>query len=120
MQKGCFLGLVSLPERLHHQAADQAANLIHTKNAEKSDSARREIFYIANFLKQRSNSPSTPSKVMLDQIIKGFSQALHHPGLVVNEKADIRTANENKRQKRTRSTSRLLSKGAYQSKRAYG
>ncbi|OKP12678.1 hypothetical protein PENSUB_1771 [Penicillium subrubescens] len=57
---------------------------------------------------------------MLDQIIKGFSQALHHPGLVVNEKADIRTANENKRQKRTRSTSRLLSKGAYQSKRAYG
>jgi len=75
------------------------------KQLEKQAKMMKEL------LKQRSHSPPTPSKLMLDQIIKGHCVALHHTALLAKENADLRAANEKKRQKRTRSTRRIEHEG---------
>ncbi|CEJ56112.1 hypothetical protein PMG11_02335 [Penicillium brasilianum] len=67
----------------------------------------KQASMLKELLKQRSHSPPTPSKRMLDQIIKGHAKALHHTALLVKENADLRAANEKKRQKRTRSTRQI-------------
>lgn len=54
-------------------------------------------------LKQRSKSPPNPSKIALDQIIKSCYLSMHNAALLAKENADLRAANEKKRQKRTRS-----------------
>jgi hypothetical protein len=56
---------------------------------------------LKDLLKQRSKSPPSPSKTMLDQIIKGHYLALHHTALLAKEASDLRSQNEKKRQKRT-------------------
>jgi hypothetical protein len=66
---------------------------------------------LKELLKQRSHSPPTPSKIMLDQIIKGHCIALHNTTLLAKEKDDLRAANKKKLQKRTRSTRRIAHKG---------
>jgi hypothetical protein len=66
---------------------------------------------LKELLKQRSHSPPTPSKVMLDQIIKGHCIALYNTALLAKENDDLRAANEKKLQKRTRSTKRIAHKG---------
>ena len=48
---------------------------------------------------------------MLDQIIKGHCISLHHATLLAKENADLRAANEKKRQKRTRSTRQIAHEG---------
>jgi hypothetical protein len=62
-------------------------------------------------LKQRSNSPPTPSKLMLDQIIKGCAVTMHNAALLAQENANLRAANEKKRQKRNRSTRQIAHEG---------
>jgi hypothetical protein len=44
---------------------------------------------------------------------------LQRTALLLNDNADLRAANKEERQERTRSTSRSLTKRAFQSKRAY-
>jgi hypothetical protein len=58
---------------------------------------------LKQLLKQQSNSPPTPSKILLDQIIKGHMIALHHTALLAQDNANLRIANEKKRKKRDRS-----------------
>jgi hypothetical protein len=71
----------------------------------------KQASMLKELLKQRSHSPPTPSKVMLDQIIKGHCIALHNTALLAKENDDLRAANEKKLQKRTRSTKRIAHKG---------
>jgi hypothetical protein len=64
-----------------------------------------------DLIDRRSKSPPSPLKLVVDQILKGHYQALHHTALLVKENADLRVANEKKRQKRTRSTMRITHEG---------
>ncbi|KAJ5234886.1 uncharacterized protein N7469_004054 [Penicillium citrinum] len=67
----------------------------------------KQASMLKDLLKQRSNSPPSPSKEMLDQIIKECALALHSSALLAKENADYHTANEKKRQKRNRSTRQI-------------
>jgi hypothetical protein len=49
---------------------------------------------LKELLKQQSNSPPTPSKIILDQIIKDHSITLHNTTLLVKENANLHAANE--------------------------
>jgi hypothetical protein len=64
-----------------------------------------------DLIDQRSKSPPSPLNLVVDQILKGHYQALHHTAFLVKENADLRAANEKKRQKRTRSTTRIAHEG---------
>jgi hypothetical protein len=64
-----------------------------------------------DLIDRRSKSPPSPLKLVVDQILKGHYQALHHTALLVKENADLRAANEKKRQKRTRSTRQIAHEG---------
>jgi hypothetical protein len=66
---------------------------------------------LKELLKQRSHSPPTPSKLMLDQIIKGAYLLLHGAALLAQENNDLRQSNEKKRQKRTRSKRQIAHEG---------
>ncbi|KAJ5735363.1 uncharacterized protein N7483_000488 [Penicillium malachiteum] len=65
---------------------------------------QKQASMLKDLLRQRSNSPPSPSKLMLDQIIKGHCISLHNTALLAQENANLRAANEKKRQKRSRST----------------
>jgi hypothetical protein len=71
----------------------------------------KQASMLKELLKQRSHSPPTPSKIMLDQIIKDHCIAPHHTALLAKENANLRAANEKKRQKRTRSTRQITHEG---------
>ncbi|KAJ5240603.1 uncharacterized protein N7469_002194 [Penicillium citrinum] len=64
---------------------------------------QKQASMLKNLLKQRSNSPPSPSKTMLDQIIKGQCVALHNTALLAQENANLRAANEKVVKKRNRS-----------------
>ena len=66
---------------------------------------------LKDLLKQRSKSPPSPTKTILDQIIKGHSLALHNTALLAKEVSDLRAQNEKKRQKHTRSTKQIAHQG---------
>jgi hypothetical protein len=72
---------------------------------------QKQASSLKELLKQRSNSPPTPSKIMLDQIIKGCSVTMHNAALLAQENANLRAANEKKRQKRTRSNRQIPHEG---------
>jgi hypothetical protein len=72
---------------------------------------QKQASMLKELLKQRSNSPPTPSKIMLDQIIKGHYISLHNTALLAQENANLRVANEKKRQKRTRSNRQIAHEG---------
>jgi hypothetical protein len=64
-----------------------------------------------DLIDQRSKSPPSPLKLVVDQILKGHEIALHNTAILVKENADLRAANEKKRQKRTRSTRQIAHEG---------
>ena len=68
---------------------------------------QKQASMLKDLLKQRSNSPPSPSKTMLDQIIKGHCIALHNTALLAQENANLRIANEKVVKKRTRSTKQI-------------
>jgi hypothetical protein len=72
---------------------------------------QKQASSLKELLKQRSNSPPTPSKIMLDQIIKGCMVTMHHAALLAQDNANLRAANEKKRQKRGRSTRQMAHDG---------
>jgi hypothetical protein len=63
----------------------------------------KQASMLKDLLKQRSKSPPSPSKTILDQLIKGHCLSLHNTALLAQDNANLRAANEKKRQKRNRS-----------------
>ena len=66
---------------------------------------------LKDLLRQRSNSPPSPSKTILDQIIKGAYISLHGAALYAQENSVLHRANEKIRQKRTRSKQQIVHEG---------
>lgn len=72
---------------------------------------RKQTKIIKDLIDRRSKSSPSPLKLVVDQILKGHYQALHHTALLVKENADLHAANEKNRQKRLRSTRQNVHKG---------
>jgi hypothetical protein len=68
---------------------------------------QKQASMLKDLLRQRSNSPPSPSKTILDQIIKGHCIALHNTALLAQENANLRAANEKVVKKRNRSTRQI-------------
>ena len=68
---------------------------------------QKQASMLKDLLKERSNSPPSPSKTMLDQIIKGHCIALHNTALLAQEVTNLRAANEKVVKKRNRSTRQI-------------
>ena len=68
---------------------------------------QKQASMLKDLLKQRSNSPPSPSKTILDQIIKGHCIALHNTALLAQENANLRAANKKVVKKRNRSTRQI-------------
>jgi hypothetical protein len=58
---------------------------------------------VKKLLKQRSQSPLMPSKLAVQQLIKGCKIAMHSAAILVKENHDLRAANEKEKQKRKQS-----------------
>ncbi|OOQ89515.1 hypothetical protein PEBR_07950 [Penicillium brasilianum] len=67
----------------------------------------KQASMLKDLLKRRSNSPPSPSKEILDQMIKGFQLALHSSALLAEDNANLRMANEKIVKKRNRSTKKI-------------
>ncbi|CEJ58776.1 hypothetical protein PMG11_07422 [Penicillium brasilianum] len=67
----------------------------------------KQASILKDLLKQRSNSPPSLSKTILDRIIKGHSEALHNTALLAQENANLRMANERIVKKRNRSNRKI-------------
>ena len=72
---------------------------------------QKQARLLKGLLKQRSNSPPSPSKTAVDQIIKGAYISMHNAAILAQENAVLRHANEKKRQKRTRSNRQIVHEG---------
>jgi hypothetical protein len=68
---------------------------------------QKQASMLKNLLKQQSNSPPSPSKTILDQIIKGHYIALHNTVLLAQENANLRAANKKVVKKRSQSTRQI-------------
>jgi hypothetical protein len=68
---------------------------------------RRQASSMKALLKYRSQSPPTPTKTALNQLIKGCQLAMHSAVLLAEENRGLRAANAKKRQKRSRSTRQI-------------
>ena len=68
---------------------------------------QKQASMLKDLLKQRSNSPPSLSKTMLDQIIKGHCIALHNTTLLAQEVTNLRAANKKVVKKRSRSTKQI-------------
>ena len=68
---------------------------------------QKQASMLKDLLRQRSNSPPSPSKAILDQIIKGHSIALHNTAILAQDNANLRVANEKVVKKRNRSTRQI-------------
>jgi hypothetical protein len=63
-------------------------------------------------LKQHTQSPPTPTKQALDQLIKGCQLAMHNAVILARENHDLRVANKKELQKRTKSKKQLSHEGS--------
>jgi hypothetical protein len=68
---------------------------------------QKQASMLKDLLKQRSSSPPSPSKAILDQIIKGHSISLHNTALLAHEVTNLRAANQRIKKKRNRSTRQI-------------
>jgi hypothetical protein len=73
---------------------------------------QRQSDTIKALLKQHTQSPPTPTKQALDQLIKGCRLAMHSAVILATENRDLRAANEKQQQKRTRSKKQLSHTGS--------
>ena len=71
----------------------------------------KQASLIKDFLKQRSNSPPTPSKTALNQLIKGCQIAMHQGILSEQENKQLRAENEKTKKKRARTQRRVAHEG---------
>ena len=68
---------------------------------------QKQALSLKELLKQRSHSPPTPSKIMLDQIIKECAVTMHNAAILAQENANLRASNKKIVKKRTRSTKQI-------------
>jgi hypothetical protein len=68
---------------------------------------QKQASMLKDLLHRRSNSPPSPIKTMLDQIIKGGYLSLHGAALLAQDNANLRAANEKIVKKRNRSTKHI-------------
>jgi hypothetical protein len=68
---------------------------------------QKQSSMLKDLLHRRSNSPPSPIKSMLDQIIKGHCLSLHNTALLAQEVSNLRMANEKIVKKRNRTTRQL-------------
>ena len=78
----------------------------------------KQAIALKDLLKQRSKSPPSPTKAILNQIVKGHYLALHNTALLAKEVDDLRKHNEKKRQKRSLSTRQIVHEGGFTGKDA--
>ena len=71
----------------------------------------KQASLLKGLLNQRSNSPPSPSKTAIDQIIKGAYLSICSAALLAKENANLRQANEKIRQKRARTHRQIPHKG---------
>jgi hypothetical protein len=64
---------------------------------------QKQASSVKKLLKQRSQSPLTPSKLAIQQLIKGCEMAMHSAALLAKENHDLRAANKKEKQKSKRS-----------------
>jgi hypothetical protein len=67
----------------------------------------RQASSIKALLKQRSQSPPTPTNIAIDQLLKGCQLSLHSNAILLKEIRDLRAENETQKQKRNRTTKRV-------------
>ena len=67
----------------------------------------KQASLLKDLLDRRSQTPPSPIKTVIDQMIKGSYLSLHSAALLTQENANLRAANEKKRQKRQRSNRQI-------------
>src|SRR5699024_9524707 len=67
---------------------------------------------IKEALKKSSQTPPTPTNRAFNQLIKGCELALHSAAILTKENHDLRAANENQKQKRTKSRQQIEYEGS--------
>jgi hypothetical protein len=67
----------------------------------------RQASSIKALLKQRSQSPPTPTNMAIDQLLKGYQLSLHSNAILLKEIRDLRAENETQKQKRKKTTQRV-------------
>lgn len=75
---------------------------------------------IKKLLKRRSNSPPTPTKSAMDQLIKGCQMAMNSATILAKENHDLQAANEKQQQKRKRSNKQIAYTGGLSIQEAQG
>jgi hypothetical protein len=69
---------------------------------------RRQASSLKKLLNQRSTSPQSPSKRVLNQLIKGCEITMQSAAILAQEVHNLRAANEKQKQKRTRSRQQIV------------
>jgi hypothetical protein len=69
----------------------------------------RKCSSVKKMLQRRSKSPPTPTKKVLDELVKGCELAIYNASLLARENSDLRSAIENDRQKKSRSKRQMTS-----------
>jgi hypothetical protein len=67
----------------------------------------RQASSIKELLKQRSQSPPTPTNRAIDQLLKGYQLSLHTNAILLHEIRDLRAKNETQKQKRKKTAERV-------------
>ncbi|ODM20017.1 hypothetical protein SI65_05003 [Aspergillus cristatus] len=75
---------------------------------------------IKKLLKRRSDSPPTPTKSAMDQLVKGCQMAMNSATILAKENHDLRAANERQQQKRKRSNRQIAYTGGLSVQEAHG
>ena len=75
---------------------------------------------VKKLLKRHSNSPPSPAKSAMDQLIKGCQMAMNSTTILTKENHDLRAANEKQQQKRKRSNRQIAYTGGLSIQEAQG
>src|SRR5690606_25885912 len=71
---------------------------------------KAQVNVIKQLLKQRSQSPPSPSNQALNQLIKGCYIAMHNAALLASENVELQAANQQQKQKK-RKKRRYIAQG---------
>jgi hypothetical protein len=83
--------------------ASQSTNSSWLATPHTLQQLQKQASSVKKLLKHRSQSPLTPSKLAIQQLIKGCEMAMHSAALLAKENRDLRAANEKEKQKSKRS-----------------
>ena len=75
---------------------------------------------IKKLLKRHSNSPPTPTKSAMNQLVKGCQMAMNSATILAKENHDLQAANERQQQKRKQSNRQIAYTGGLSVQEAHG